>query len=191
MKLSNLPNLICIFRIVLIFPVVMLLLEGQFGWALTIFCIAAISDGVDGFLAKQYGWVTPLGSILDPIADKLLLVSVYITCVILGFIPNWLLAVVVFRDFIIVTGAVLYHFRVEPIIGEPLFSSKVNTFLQLLLIVVVLLNLNFSSLPDQFITLLIASVLLSTLWSGSMYVCIWCQRDGYRKGFNRDVKDFR
>ena len=124
MKLRNLPNLICIARVLMIFPVVGLLVQAQFGWVLVIFSIAAISDGVDGFLAKHFGWVSPLGSLLDPLADKLLLMSVYITCGMLALIPSWLVAVVVLRDVIIAVGAFIYHYRVEPLVGQPLLRTN-------------------------------------------------------------------
>lgn len=180
MKLSNLPNLICVVRVLLIFPVVGLLVQEQFGWALTIFSIAAISDGVDGFLAKRYGWVSSLGSLLDPLADKLLLMSVYITCGIMALIPGWLVAVVVIRDVIIAVGAFLYHRRVEPLVGQPLFSSKVNTVLQFILIIAVVVNLRFFPLSEVLITFLIGGVLVTTVWSGSKYVFLWFSLARYR-----------
>ncbi len=180
MKLRDLPNLICIARILLIFPVIGLLVQAQFGWALVIFSIAAISDGVDGFLAKRFGWISPLGSLLDPLADKLLLMSVYITCGILALIPNWLVALVVLRDVIIAGGALIYHYRVEPLVGQPLFSSKVNTVLQFILIIAVVVNVSFLPLSEVFIAFLIGGVLAATVWSGSKYVVLWFSRSRYR-----------
>ena len=180
MKLHNLPNLICIARVLLIFPLIDLLVEAQFGWALVIFSIAAISDGVDGFLAKRFGWVSPLGSLLDPLADKLLLVSVFITCGILALIPSWLVVLVVLRDVIIAAGAFIYHYRVEPLVGQPLFSSKVNTLLQFILIIAVMVSLSFFPLSEALITFLVGGVLATTVWSGSKYVFLWLSRSRYR-----------
>ncbi len=183
MKLRNLPNLICVVRVLLIFPVVSLLLSNQFNWALGIFCIAAISDGVDGFLAKNYGWESPLGSLLDPLADKLLLVSVYIASGIQGLVPSWLVVVVILRDVIIAVGALIYHYRVEPLVGQPLFSSKVNTLLQFILIIAVMVDIGVYPLSDALITSLIGSVFVTTVWSGYKYVFLWFSHVRYRTAF--------
>ena len=84
MNLRQLPNTISVFRILLVFPIIYLLLQQQYQQALVLFLIAGVSDGVDGFLAKHYGWQTWLGGVLDPLADKFLLVSCFhqLRCII-------------------------------------------------------------------------------------------------------------
>ena len=104
MRRQDIPNLISITRILLVVPLVVALLDYQFGIAMVLFAIAGISDALDGFLAKHYHWESRLGSILDPLADKLLLVAGFATLTWLGYIPNWLLWLVIGRDIMIVTG---------------------------------------------------------------------------------------
>ena len=87
--MQQLPNIISVFRMLLVVPVVGSLLQQQFGMALVLFAIAGFSDGLDGFLAKHFGWQSRLGSILDPLADKLLLVSSFLTLTWMGFVPLW------------------------------------------------------------------------------------------------------
>ncbi len=106
MNLSWLPNAISVFRIALIIPVVMGVIDGQYSLALGLFLIAGISDGVDGFLAKRFDWHTRLGALLDPIADKLLMAASFVTLAYVGQIPVWLAGIVVFRDLVIIGGAI-------------------------------------------------------------------------------------
>jgi cardiolipin synthase len=172
-KLQYLPNAISIVRILLVYPVIALLLERRFDWALGLFTMAGLSDGLDGFLAKHYGWQSRLGSYLDPLADKLLLVSCFITAGWLGLIPGWLVVAAVLRDVVIVTGGVLYYFLLHPFSGNPLLLSKLNTLCQLILIVAVLLNESYLPLPKGLITSLIYIVFTTILTSGILYVYIW------------------
>ena len=127
MSFSWLPNAISLMRIVLVAPILMLILQGSFGWALALFCIAGFSDGVDGYLAKRFDWHTRLGALLDPVADKLLIAGTFITLAYTQDIPLWLAAVVILRDVVIVVGATAYNFLVRPVEGEPTRVSKLNT----------------------------------------------------------------
>lgn len=112
MNWSQLPNLISILRIILVVPVILALLKADFVLALVLFAVAGFSDALDGFLAKHYHWQSRLGSILDPLADKLLLVVTFATLTWLGFLPSWLLWLVLGRDVLIVVGALTYHYVV-------------------------------------------------------------------------------
>jgi len=98
MSLSWLPNAISLLRIALIVPILLLILDGAFGWALALFLLAGFSDGLDGYLAKRFDWHTRLGALLDPVADKLLVASLFITLAYTQDIPVWLAAVVILRD---------------------------------------------------------------------------------------------
>ncbi|MGD2138371.1 MAG: CDP-alcohol phosphatidyltransferase family protein, partial [Gammaproteobacteria bacterium] len=109
MKARDIPNIITLFRFLLVPPVVVLLLKQQFASALVVFGIAGFSDALDGFLAKHYDWTSRLGGLLDPLADKLLLLGCFITLGWLGLIPWWLIVLVVVRDIVILTGAVVYN----------------------------------------------------------------------------------
>ena len=110
MTRKDIPNLISILRILLVIPVIAALMDHQFGLAMVLFAIAGISDALDGFLAKHYHWESRLGSILDPLADKLLLVASFATLTWLGFLPSWLLWLVLGRDIMIVFGVLSYHY---------------------------------------------------------------------------------
>ena len=115
MSLRQLPNAICVARIALVVPIAITLLDGDFVATLWLFALAAFSDGLDGYLAKRFGWTTELGKFLDPLADKLLLVTVFITLAVAGLTPVWLAVIVVARDVII--GALLgYNIAVR---GKP------------------------------------------------------------------------
>lgn len=173
MKAADIPNLISILRIVLVLPVVWALLSYQFGLAIVLFAIAGASDGVDGFLAKHYHWESRLGSILDPLADKLLLVASFATLTWLGLLPFWLLWLVLARDLLIVGGGLTYHYLFGQFSLLPLWSSKINTLLQILLVLVVIIQhyaqLNLHQLIDAGVWLVFSSVIIS----GAEYVIVW------------------
>jgi cardiolipin synthase len=175
-KREDIPNLISILRIFLSIPVVWMLLEQQFGVALVLFLVAGISDGLDGFLAKRYGWQSQLGGLLDPLADKVLLVSSYLSLALIGVVPVWLVLLVILRDLVIVTGALVYHFRVTELEAEPSMISKTNTLAQIVLVLSVVLDRGLMPLPDLFISAMIWLVVLTTLASGINYVWVWSRR---------------
>jgi cardiolipin synthase len=129
----NLPNFITLGRIIAVPIVFWLLLTGQAQVAFFVFVAAGISDAVDGYLAKTFNWQTELGAYLDPLADKLLIVSIYIALGVRGEIPLWLVIAVVSRD-ILITGAVMLSWLMNhPVRIKPLVVSKANTAAQLLL----------------------------------------------------------
>lgn len=176
MALSWLPNAISLMRIALIPPILLLIINGQFGWALAIFWLAGFSDGLDGYLAVRFNWSSRLGGLLDPTADKLLITGMFITLAWTGHIPVWLAAVVILRDVVIIAGALIYNFMVKPVPGEPTRISKLNTALQMLFVLLVLSRAGFDW-PDKItITVLGASVLVTVVISGVDYVWSWSRR---------------
>ena len=176
MRLSSLPNLICILRIVLSVPVVWTLVEGRFGWTLGLFLVAAVSDGLDGYLAKRFDWTSETGKILDPVADKLLLVSVFVTLTLLGMVPLWLAIVAVARDLVIAIGAAVYKWLFGPLEGQPTGPSKVNTVLQLSYVIAVIGSAATSLVPAGLVTALGAAVFVTTVISGVDYVMIYIRK---------------
>jgi cardiolipin synthase len=128
----HIPNLICLIRLVLVWPVAAALHDGRYGLALGLFVAAALSDGLDGFLAKRFNWVSELGKVLDPAADKLLLVVVFVESAWLGLVPWWITAAAVARDVMIALGALAFKLWVGPLRGRPTVISKINTAAQLL-----------------------------------------------------------
>jgi cardiolipin synthase (CMP-forming) len=172
----HLPNLICLFRIALVWPVVAALRDGRNALALMLFVVAAVSDGLDGYLAKRFGWQSALGKVLDPLADKLLLVAVFIEAAWLGLAPWWLTAAVVARDVMIGLGAVTFRILFGPLRGRPTVASKVNTFLQLGFLTGVMVRSATGFPPAE---LLEAGAILTfgtTLISGLDYVTTFTRR---------------
>lgn len=173
MSLSWLPNAISIMRICLILPILVLFVNEEFGWALGLFLIAGLSDGVDGYLAKKYHWDTRLGAFLDPAGDKLLVAWSYGTLAYLGHIPVWLAFIVIFRDVVIVAGSFMYHYLVRRLEGEPTRISKLNTALEFVFLIFVMSKAGFGWPDDITITVLGASVLVTVVISGYDYVWNW------------------
>jgi cardiolipin synthase len=126
-----LPNAICVLRMLLAVPLAVLLVERSYVAALCVLVIAGVSDGLDGFLAKTFDWRTRLGGLLDPAADKLLLVTAFCSLTYVGLTPLDLTAVVIGRDVVIVAGALTYQVLIAPVQGEPARISKLNTACQL------------------------------------------------------------
>lgn len=180
MKARDIPNLISILRILLVAPTVYYLLNEAYLFALILFFVAGISDGIDGFLARYFHWQSRLGAILDPIGDKLLLVSCYLALGWLGHIPVMLVILILLRDVIIVVGAVSYHMYVAEVHIKPVLISKLNTLLQIMLVVILLFGfsgLKFSQLVTPWlIDIFIGLVYVTTLASGAVYVWLWGRR---------------
>lgn len=149
------------------------MLNGQFGLALILFAVAGVSDALDGFLAKTYHWESRLGSILDPIADKLLLVASFTTLAWLGLLPMWLLWLVIGRDLVIVLGGLAYHYCVGKFELLPLWSSKINTFLQIALVLLVMLQQHWVGEFENLVTIGKWLVVASVVNSGTEYILVW------------------
>ena len=179
MSLRWLPNAISLLRIALVAPILLLIIDGQYGFALALCFVAGFSDGVDGYLAKRFDWGTRIGALLDPIADKLLVAGTFIVLVYTDHIPLWLGVLVIFRDVVIVGGATVYNFLIRPVEGQPTRISKLNTALQLLFIIFVLSRAAFGW-PDQItLTVLGASIVVTVVISGIDYVWSWARLARY------------
>jgi cardiolipin synthase (CMP-forming) len=172
----HLPNLICLIRLALIWPILMALRAGEYRMALALFIIAAASDGVDGYLAKRFDWTSELGKFLDPLADKLLLVTVFVEAAWLGLVPWWLTAAVVARDVMIGLGALIFRLWFGPLHGRPTRFSKVNTAAQLLYVMLVMLNAAFGVPPREVLAVLALATLATTVLSGVHYLQMFTRR---------------
>ena len=160
-------------RIMLILPILVLFIDDEFGWALGLFVIAGLSDGVDGYLAKKYHWDTRLGAFLDPAGDKLLVAWSFGTLAYLGHIPVWLAVIVILRDVVIVAGSFIYHYLVRRLEGQPTAISKLNTGLEFAYLIFVMSQAGFAWPDDITITVLGAAVLVTVVISGYDYVSNW------------------
>lgn len=168
----NLPNLITLGRLFCVPLAIWLILGERYGLAFWVFVAAGVSDALDGWIAKRWDQRTPLGALLDPIADKALLAAVYITLGFAGELPHWLVILVVLRDLLIVGGYLLSHGANAP---EPLFISKVNTLVQIALVGFVLARLGLD-IDEQLVTSsLIAAAGITTVWSGLSYLVRWAR----------------
>jgi cardiolipin synthase (CMP-forming) len=135
------PNFITIGRFLLVPVFILAMLQGASAWAFAVFLVAGVSDAFDGYLARRFGQVSELGAYLDPLADKLLLVSGFVTLGYLGVIPDWLVVLVVSRDVLIVGAVLTSHLTGSPVPVKPLFVSKLTTVAQIVLVVVALAHL--------------------------------------------------
>ncbi len=174
----SIPNLITLARIIVVPVVVWAIASGQLRLAFLLFMAAAISDGVDGFLAKRFGMKTALGAYLDPLADKVLIVSIYVTLGITGVIPLWIVILVVSRDFMIV-GAIILSWVVDrPVQIRPHFVSKLNTGVQIVFACLVLASHGYSFHVEPVLTLVMALVAVLTLLSVGLYLAEWIRHMG-------------
>lgn len=174
----NLPNAITFARLCAVPVAVWLTLRHQLAATFVIFAAAGLSDAVDGWLARRRGG-SALGAMLDPLADKALLVSMFVTLAWIGVLPDWLAILAVFRDLVIIAGLLIMWQLAMPVRIRPLLISKLNTALQLLLIGVALLLRGFGLHAEPVLTALILAVAATTMISGAAYV--WkAARGGFR-----------
>ncbi|MBP0443467.1 CDP-alcohol phosphatidyltransferase family protein [Roseomonas sp. SSH11] len=168
--LLTLPNIITLARLCAVPAVVWLVIQRRLDIAFLLFVGAGISDAVDGWLARVRNARSFIGAVLDPVADKALLVSVYVTLAIIGVLPDWLAILVVFRDLLIVGGLLLLALMgLRPAI-QPLFISKLNTVAQITLAGVALMLAGFQLEAGWLLAALIAAVTATTIASGLAYV---------------------
>jgi cardiolipin synthase len=176
--LLNLPNLITIARILLVPIMVWAIASQEMTIAFFLFLAAGLSDAVDGFLAKRFGMASELGAYLDPLADKVLIVSIYVSLGITEAIPRWLVILVVSRDFLIVGGIMLAWVLGNPLTIKPLMVSKLNTVAQILFAGFVLAALGFNLDADRVRQVLMALVAVLTLLSVAFYLREWVRHMG-------------
>jgi cardiolipin synthase len=169
----SIPNLITLGRILLVPVVVWAITAGEMRVAFVLFLAAGISDAVDGFLAKRFGMATELGAYLDPLADKAMLVSIYVALGIADAVPGWLVILIVSRDIMIVSAVILSWLVDKPVALKPLLVSKLNTVAQIALACVVMAARGFEFGAGTAVVLLTALVTALTLISIAFYVAEW------------------
>ncbi len=172
----TLPNIITLVRLVAVPVVVLLLMDRDYGAAFALFVAAGISDAVDGAIARHVpGQASELGRYLDPVADKALLVSIYVTLGIVGAIPAWLVLLVVSRDVLIVGGVILSWIVTRPVPIVPLLISKTNTAAQILFAAVVLGELGLGIALGPVVPALGWIVAALTIGSAAAYLIGWAR----------------
>ena len=169
----TIPNLITIFRLFLVPVVIVMILQGRWAAAFVLFVVAGVSDASDGFIAKRFDMRSEFGAHIDPLADKALLVSIYVTLAIAGVLPSWLAIVVVSRDLMIVAAVLLSWVMARPVKIKPLMVSKLNTAAQIGLAALVLCTKAFGVDASPFDEVAMFAVAALTIASAAAYVAGW------------------
>ena len=169
----NIPNTLTLARIVLVPLVIWLIITHEMTAALVLFLLAGFSDAADGYLAKRFQWRTELGAYLDPIADKLLLMSIYVTLGFSNNLPAWLVIAVVSRDILIIGAFLLSWMLSRPVPVNPLLVSKANTFAQIVLAALVLAELGLGLGFENLVRILVLVTGALTILSAGAYFWGW------------------
>ena len=169
----SIPNIITLGRILLVPFIVWAIASSQMEIAFAIFVVAGVSDAVDGFLAKRFNMASELGALLDPLADKALLVSIYVALGIWGAVPRWIVILVVSRDIMIVSAVIVSWVFGKPVPMKPLMVSKLNTAAQVAFAALILASLGFGFKPAPYDYMLMVLVTVFTLVSVSLYLVEW------------------
>ncbi len=172
----NVPNVITLGRLLSVPLVVWLILVEQLTAAFWVFVAAGVSDALDGFIAKRFDSESEFGKFLDPLTDKALLVSVYVSLGQAGYLEVWLVILVVFRDAVIIGGAILFQAVTRSLSMQPLMISKVNTAAQIVLASIVLGGVGLEVDTGPLVPAMVYAVAVTTLVSGGVYVVIWTLR---------------
>lgn len=188
-RVVTIPNLLTVLRFLLVPVVVWAIIEGHDLVAFSVFIVAGLTDGLDGFIAKKCNLSSRLGAYLDPLADKALLVSIFVSLGIVGQIPIWLVAAVVARDVLILAAVVVSSLLGQTVPIRPLFVSKVNTVVQILLAALVLADLAFPlelARPRAIMVLVVAAL---TAASAAAYLVVWLRFMSERSSADLPEKD--
>jgi len=171
--LYYIPNILTLWRVAATPILIVLLKDETYHLALAVFILAGVSDALDGYLAKRFGYETRFGAILDPVADKVLLVSCFVMLTLLDLLPFWLMVLVAFRDVLIVGGYLILSTLNGSVTMQPSVVSKINTAMQILLVAFVLAQQSGLSHLASAVSSLVVVVAVTTVWSGAQYVWVW------------------
>lgn len=182
MILKHIPNFLTVLRLILIVPFLMYLYRHEYVTAFYVFIVAGLTDGLDGWLARHFNWQSFFGSFVDPLADKLLIASSFISLALLGALPWWLVIIVFLRDLTISFGVLAwYYFIQKQLEFEPTLLSKFNTTFQLALVTICLCELAYFEFPDYLIETLIYLTTLTTTITYVDYIWTWGRKAWFVK----------
>ena len=170
------PNALTFLRLVLIVPFAFYLYDERYQAALLVFFVAAVTDGVDGFLARRYDWRTRLGAIADPLADKALLITAYLMLTLTGVLPVWLFALILGRDLLIVLGGRAFHHFIGRFDMEPSIAGKLNTLVQIAVVLSIVTLLASLPMPAWILPWGVWLVAVMAVVSGLHYIIVWARR---------------
>lgn len=176
MTLRDIPNALCALRIVLVPPLLWSILTEHYLLAALLFGTAGFTDILDGYLARRFGWHTPLGALLDPIADKVLTIGVFVSLILVGLVPRWLAILVIGRDLLIMLGTAAYRRFVGPFKAGARIAGKLNTATMLLFVWLLLVRAALGWPPALAILTLGALLCVTVLVSGADYVRHWTRQ---------------
>jgi cardiolipin synthase len=171
--MTTIPNLITIARLVIVPLVIVMIAQGRWAAAFALFVVAGISDAVDGFIARRFDMKSEFGAYIDALADKALLVSMYVSLSIFGILPGWLAIVVVSRDLMIVSAIIVSWLMQRPVAIKPLVVSKLNTAAQIAFAALVLGTKTFAVDAGRLATVGTAVVACLTVLSAAAYLARW------------------
>ncbi len=178
MSYRIIPNILTILRILLVIPCAYFFYTESYQLSIGIFVLASATDCIDGFLARRLACQTELGAIIDPLADKFLIISLFIVIAWKNYLPLWFSIIIIGREFILLSGAAYYRLKFGPVVFVPTMISKINTGLLLFLLLITLLeamlgsNVMFSAIKYYSIIL----ILITSIYSGLDYIYKWSYR---------------
>lgn len=182
MILKHLPNALTLFRLALIVPFLMYLYHQEYAHAFYTFILAGLTDGLDGWLARHFHWQSFFGSFVDPLADKLLVASSFISLALIGVLPWWLVILVFLRDFTISLGVLAWYWFIQRTLNfEPTLLSKFNTTLQLILVTLCLFQLAYFQFSPYLVTILIYLTAFTTAFTFIDYIWTWSKKASPQK----------
>ncbi|WP_100640424.1 CDP-alcohol phosphatidyltransferase family protein [Marinobacter salexigens] len=170
------PNALTLVRIFLIAPFARALLVQEYRLALVIFAVASVTDGLDGYLARRFNWRSRFGALADPLADKALLITAYLVLTYTSVLPLWLFLLVLGRDLLIVGGALVYHYGIGRFDMEPSMPGKLNTLVQIVVILGIITILAGMPVQPVWLNVGIWLVAISAVFSGGHYMVVWGAR---------------
>ncbi len=177
MILRHIPNALTLARLVLIAPFLVFIYQKEYVNAFYMFILAGFTDGLDGWLARHFNWQSLFGTLIDPLADKLLIATSFISLALIGKLPWWLVALVFSRDFTISFGALAWYWFVQRKLDfKPTLLSKINTVLQLGLLTLCLFELAFFVFAPYLLKTLIIITTITTTITYIDYVWVWGKR---------------
>ncbi|TAL61832.1 MAG: CDP-alcohol phosphatidyltransferase family protein [Legionella sp.] len=177
MILKHLPNALTVLRLIMIVPFLMLLYHQEYRYALYIFFLAGFTDGLDGWLARHFQWQSFFGSFADPLADKLLVASSFISLALIGSLPWWLVILVFLRDLTISLAIVFWYVFIQRRLDfEPTLLSKINTTLQLGLVTCCLIELAYFKFPPELMQSFILIIAFTTATTFAHYIWLGIQK---------------
>jgi cardiolipin synthase len=177
----NVPNAITLLRITLVPVLAYLLLYGNYGAAIWLLLGAGLSDALDGFIARRFNLCTSLGAVLDPLADKILIITTVLALAWVRLLPSWLAIAIVARDLIIIGGAIAYYKRAGQLQMNPSIPSKMNTFVQICMVLLILGTAAGMVNAAGWFPVLFGCTLFTTVFSGIHYILVWGKKGAMLK----------